>query len=141
MRRCLRPHSEASGFPLTALLPPPAPLCLFSSRAVYQSRYSGTEMVNPDFAQLARAMGGKGLTLEREAELESVVREFLFADPEVPTLLNAVCETDEHVFPMVPAGNALHDMVLGRPGPAATAGAGAGSASARTEGPACRTSG
>ena len=81
----------------------------------YESRYSGTEMVNPDFAHLATAMGGKGLTVDREQDLEAVVREFLFADPDVPTILNAVCETDEHVFPMVPAGNALHDMVMERP--------------------------
>ena len=81
----------------------------------YNSRYSGTEMQNPDFAQLANAMGGKGLTVDRDADLEATVREFLFADPDVPTILNAVCETDEHVFPMVPAGNGLHEMVLERP--------------------------
>ena len=31
----------------------------------YDGRYSGTPMVNPDFAQLARAMGGKGLTVSK----------------------------------------------------------------------------
>ncbi len=66
----------------------------------YSSRYSGTEMVNPDFAQLARAMGGKGLTVKTEEELPAVMREFLNADPTVPTILNAVCEADEHVYPM-----------------------------------------
>ena len=29
----------------------------------YEGRYSGTPMVNPDFAQLGVAMGGKGLTV------------------------------------------------------------------------------
>lgn len=72
-------------------------------------------MVNPDFAELTTAMGGKGLTVSTEGALEDVMREFLFADPEVPTVLNAICETDEHVFPMVPAGHALHDMVFERP--------------------------
>jgi acetolactate synthase I/II/III large subunit len=86
----------------------------------YDSRYSGsTEMFNPDFAALARAMGGKGLSLSTEAELGAVMREFLFADPDVPTILNAVCEADEHVFPMVPAGHALHEMVMKRPAPRA----------------------
>jgi hypothetical protein len=47
------------------------------------------------------------------------VREFLFDAPDTPTLLNAVCEADEHVYPMVPAGRALDDMVLGRAEPAA----------------------
>lgn len=81
----------------------------------YDSRYSGTQMFNPDFASLARSMGGKGLTTTSESDLQDVMREFLFADPDVPTILNAVCETDEHVFPMVPAGHALHEMVLERP--------------------------
>ena len=81
----------------------------------YDSRYSATEMVNPDFAALAVAMGAKGLTTSSESDLETVMREFLFADPEIPTVLNAICETDEHVFPMVPAGHALDDMVMERP--------------------------
>jgi acetolactate synthase-1/2/3 large subunit len=63
----------------------------------YKGRYSGTEMVNPDFADLARAMGGKGLTVTKEGDLAAVMKEFLEADPDVPTLLNAVCEADEHV--------------------------------------------
>jgi acetolactate synthase-1/2/3 large subunit len=88
----------------------------------YSKRYSATQMHNPDFADLARAMGGKGLTVATDADLERVVKEFLFADPDVPTLLNAVCEADEHVYPMVPAGPALDEMVLGR-APGAAAGA------------------
>jgi acetolactate synthase-1/2/3 large subunit len=70
----------------------------------YSSRYSGTPMVNPDFAQLAVAMGGKGLTVTTEAELAGVMKEFLEADPDVPTILNAVCEADEHVYPMCVCG-------------------------------------
>lgn len=31
----------------------------------YAGRYSGTPMVNPDFAALAKAMGCKGLTVSR----------------------------------------------------------------------------
>lgn len=58
-------------------------------------------MKNPDFADLARAMGGKGLTATSEEHLEAVVKEFLFSDPDTPTLLNAVCEADEHVYPML----------------------------------------
>ncbi len=82
----------------------------------YQSRYSGTAMYNPDFAALAVAMGGKGLTVTKEEDLARVMKEFLEADPDVPTILNAVCEADEHVYPMVPAGHGLHEMVLGRKG-------------------------
>ncbi len=106
----------------------------------YNKRYSATEMFNPDFADLARAMGGKGLTVSTEAELAAVVKEFLFADPDVPTLLNAVCEADEHVYPMVPAGHALDEMVLGRTAEVATAAPPGIDRSSRTvEGPACKT--
>jgi acetolactate synthase-1/2/3 large subunit len=80
----------------------------------YAKRYSGTEMFNPDFAVLAQAMGGKGLTVRTEQELPAVIKEFLFSDPDVPTVLNAVCEADEHVYPMVPAGHGLHEMVMER---------------------------
>ena len=80
----------------------------------YNSRYSGTEMVNPNFADLARGMGAKGLEVKDEADLEKVVHDFLFSDNTTPVLLNAICEADEHVYPMVPAGNGLDEMVLGR---------------------------
>jgi acetolactate synthase-1/2/3 large subunit len=96
----------------------------------YQSRYSATEMANPDFAKLAEAMGGRGLTLDSEANLERVMREFL-ADDGVPVVLNAVVEADEHVFPMVPAGHALDEMVMGREGFAKKDGATSGSCTTR----------
>ena len=39
--------------------------------------------------------------------------EFLAHDG--PVVLDAVVAKDEHVYPMVPAGSALHEMVLGPP--------------------------
>jgi acetolactate synthase I/II/III large subunit len=85
----------------------------------YDKRYSGTPMVNPDFAQLANAMGGRGLTVTTEAELPGVMADFLFGgDPNQPALLNAVCEVDEHVYPMVPAGHALDECIVARKPPA-----------------------
>lgn len=100
----------------------------------YDSRYSGTAMVNPDFAQLATAMGARGLTLDSEADVEKVVKQFLFeGDQKRPILLNAICEADEHVYPMVPAGNGLDEMVLER-----KVKSGAPGQKAPREGPACR---
>lgn len=78
----------------------------------YEERYSGTKMVNPCFSKMAEAMGAKGLKLEREQDIERVMREFIeYRDG--PIVLDAVCEKDEHVYPMVPAGKALDEMVLG----------------------------
>lgn len=88
-------------------------------------------MVNPNFADLARGMGAKGLSVSKEEDLQKVMEEFLFADPTVPTLLNAICEADEHVYPMVPAGHGLDEMVMGRVVVTADGGK-------SKEGPACR---
>eukprot|EP00948_MAST-09A_sp_MAST-9A-sp1_P003565 g3565.t1 len=78
----------------------------------YDKRYSQTEMFNPCFAELANAMGAKGLKVSREEDLEQVLEEFIAYD-DGPVVLDAVCEKDEHVYPMVPAGAALHEMKLG----------------------------
>ncbi len=103
----------------------------------YEGRYSGTPMVNPDFAKLAESMGARGLTATTEAELPKVMevregrdtfflpklmltvpfrlQDFLFGDPTRPVVLNAICEVDEHVYPMVPAGHALDACITSRP--------------------------
>ncbi|KAI9206148.1 large subunit of biosynthetic type acetolactate synthase [Polychytrium aggregatum] len=77
----------------------------------YGKRYSGTVMSNPDFVKFAESMGCKGLRARTMEELPAVMAEFL--ETEEPVILDAVVEKDEHVYPMVPAGKALHDMVLG----------------------------
>ena len=76
----------------------------------YDKRYSGTEMWNQCYAQLADSMGGTGFKLSEEKDLEKVVAEWIACDG--PCVLDAMCEGDEHVYPMVPAGKALHEMVL-----------------------------
>eukprot|EP00924_Labyrinthula_sp_SR-Ha-C_P000379 maker-scaffold_25-snap-gene-5.56-mRNA-1 protein AED:0.02 eAED:0.02 QI:97/1/1/1/1/1/3/187/628 len=78
----------------------------------YENRYSGTIMHNPDFAVLAESMGAKGLSLSKETDIEAVMKEFIEYN-DGPVVLDAICEKDEHVYPMVPAGKALNEMVLG----------------------------
>jgi acetolactate synthase-1/2/3 large subunit len=68
-------------------------------------------MKNPDFVKLAEAMNCKGLRVLTEEELPEVMREFLTC--EEPVLLDAVCDAAQHVYPMVPAGTALDQMVYG----------------------------
>jgi len=76
----------------------------------YDQRYSGTKMYNPCYATLAQAMGGEGFKLRTRDDLEERVAAWLACDG--PTVLDAFCEKDEHVYPMVPAGKGLHEMVL-----------------------------
>ncbi|KAJ3055310.1 Acetolactate synthase, mitochondrial [Rhizophlyctis rosea] len=77
----------------------------------YDKRYSGTVMRNPDFVKLAEAMGCKGLRVKTMEELPAVMKEFLETDE--PVVLEAIVEKNEHVYPMVPGGKALHEMELG----------------------------
>jgi len=77
----------------------------------YEERHSGTPMVNPDFAKVADAMGCTGLRLDHADDVTRVVEEFLAC--EGPVVLDAIVEKEEHVYPMVPAGKALDEMVYG----------------------------
>ncbi|MCC7145710.1 MAG: biosynthetic-type acetolactate synthase large subunit [Phycisphaeraceae bacterium] len=77
----------------------------------YQERYSHTEMHNPDFVKLVEAMHCKGFRVTKKADLPEVMRQFLAHDG--PAVLDALVEKHEHVYPMMPAGKTVDDMVLG----------------------------
>ncbi|KAL1915717.1 uncharacterized protein VTP21DRAFT_6476 [Calcarisporiella thermophila] len=77
----------------------------------YDKRHAHTAMVNPDFVLLAEAMGAKGMRVTAEKELGSAMKEFLeYRDG--PVVLEVKVEKNEHVYPMVPAGKALHEFLL-----------------------------
>jgi len=78
----------------------------------YDARYSHTQMTNPDFVALARAMNVHAIKVENNAELPAKMKEFLEYDGSKPVLMECMVETNEHVFPMVPAGKALHEQLL-----------------------------
>jgi acetolactate synthase-1/2/3 large subunit len=77
----------------------------------YDKRYSATKMHNPDFVKLAESMGIKGIKVTDIKDLSHSMTEFL--ETNEPVLLEVLVEKNEHVYPMVPAGKALHDMELG----------------------------
>jgi len=56
-------------------------------------------------------MGCKGLRAQTTEELPKVMEEFLMTDE--PVVLDARVCKKEHVYPMVPAGKALDDIVFG----------------------------
>ncbi|KAI0273527.1 acetolactate synthase [Gloeopeniophorella convolvens] len=78
----------------------------------YDHRYSHTRMTNPDFVLLARAMGVHAIRANSASELPEKIQELLEYDGDKPVLLECVVEANEHVFPMVPAGKALHEQIL-----------------------------
>ena len=65
---------------------------------------------------LAASYGLKGSTVRQPSELEAKLKE-AFEEPG-PFLLNVMVTREENVYPMVPAGGALSDMILGEPKPA-----------------------
>jgi acetolactate synthase I/II/III large subunit len=69
----------------------------------------------PDAAQLASAFGFKGRTIDRPDQLSEAIDEVV-ATPG-PYLLNVRVSPYENVYPMVPAGAALHEMVVSAPKP------------------------
>ncbi|HLH05037.1 MAG TPA: biosynthetic-type acetolactate synthase large subunit [Bryobacteraceae bacterium] len=82
----------------------------------YNNRLSQVELASfPDVEKLAGAYGFKGRTVERVNELSSALREAV--NEPGPYLLNVKVSPFENVFPMVPAGGAINEMVLRPPQP------------------------
>jgi len=79
----------------------------------YDRNYESTPLISPDFVKLADAHGIPGRAVRTRAELEEAVNEARIAPGAF--LLNFMVEQEDSVYPMIPAGSALHEMIL-RPG-------------------------
>ena len=84
----------------------------------YDRRYAGTPLLSPDFAALARSFGLGGESVGSRAEVEDAV-ERARAD-ERSVVLDFRVEREDTVYPMVPTGAELQDMIR-RPEPALAA--------------------
>src|SRR6266536_4535831 len=76
-------------------------------------RYSGTPLSGPDFAKLAEAYGWTGITIEHSADVESALETAYAIDG--PVLIDFRVEREVNVFPMVPAGSSIGDMIMETP--------------------------
>ena len=77
----------------------------------YSKRYSCTEMSHsPDFVKLTEAYGALGLRATTPAEVEPVLKRGL-AEPRA-VVMDFVVEPEEGVYPMVPAGSPITEMLL-----------------------------
>jgi acetolactate synthase I/II/III large subunit len=82
----------------------------------YNNRLSQVELNSfPDAEKLAGAYGFKGRTIEDVHQLASALEEAVLEPG--PYLLNIRVSPLENVYPMVPAGGAINEMVLGPPQP------------------------
>jgi acetolactate synthase-1/2/3 large subunit len=81
----------------------------------YDNRLSGVDMEgNPDFVKLAESYGAKGLRIKRSADVKRIVAAAL-AYNDGPVVIDAMVEKETNVFPMIPAGASLSDMILEEP--------------------------
>ena len=84
---------------------------------LHGGRYAESYMDSlPDFVRLAEAFGVTGLRASEPGELDGVL-EKMMADPG-PVIADIQVDPDENCFPMIPAGSAHYDMLLGPDGDA-----------------------
>jgi len=75
----------------------------------YERNYESTPLVSPDFVKLADAHGIAGRAVRTRAEVASAV-EYARSAPGT-FLLNFMVEKEDSVYPMIPAGSSLHEMI------------------------------
>ncbi|MGZ4920045.1 MAG: biosynthetic-type acetolactate synthase large subunit [Halobacteriota archaeon] len=75
----------------------------------FDRRYSQTKLTEIDFVKLADAFGAHGIRVDRSSEVTPAIKEAL-ATPK-PVIIDFRVEPEESVYPMVPAGGALNEII------------------------------
>lgn len=79
-------------------------------KTFYGNRFSATDPHRKtDFVALAQAYGVKGLSLQKQSEVESVLRQALQADG--PCLVDCRISPDANVLPMIPPGQTVDQII------------------------------
>jgi acetolactate synthase-1/2/3 large subunit len=74
----------------------------------YNHRYSCSYLKNPNYADVARALGAVGITVDKKEDVPKAIAQML-AEKQ-PCVADFRVEREENVWPMVPAGKSLSDM-------------------------------
>ncbi|MFP4444203.1 MAG: thiamine pyrophosphate-dependent enzyme, partial [Spirochaetia bacterium] len=81
----------------------------------YDNRLSGVDLEgNPNFVKLAESYGCKGFRIKRSADVKRIIRNALEYN-EGPCLIDVEVEKEENVYPMIPAGASMANMILEPP--------------------------
>ena len=80
-------------------------------------RYSGTPLSGPSFALLAEAYGVRGITVDRVDEVDVAIA--AARDHAGPVVLDFRVEREANVFPIVPQGRSIGEMLTANPETAA----------------------
>ncbi|WP_321344052.1 biosynthetic-type acetolactate synthase large subunit [uncultured Draconibacterium sp.] len=76
----------------------------------FEKRYSFTELHNPDFITIGKGFGIPGHTVDKREDLDASIQKML--DHDGPYLLEVKIEKEDNVFPMVPTGASVSDVIL-----------------------------
>jgi acetolactate synthase-1/2/3 large subunit len=80
----------------------------------YEKRYAATPLMNPNFAKLAEAFGLAATTVTKRSEVADAVQ--AARRQQRAAVIDFKVEQEDSVYPMVPAGADLHQMIR-RPSP------------------------
>ena len=75
----------------------------------YQKNYVATKFMNPDFVKLADAFGMPGFRVTEKAQVRDVIERA--SAIKGPVLIDFVVEAEENLYPMIPAGQSVHEML------------------------------
>ena len=76
----------------------------------FEKRYSFTDIVNPNFTQIAKGYDIEAKKIDQRAELSDALDDMLSTNSAY--LLEAVVEQEENVFPMVATGASVSEIRL-----------------------------
>ena len=76
----------------------------------FDKRYASTEMVNPDFVQIAKGYFIEAKRVDNREDMHQAVEEMMRSDK--PYLLEVCVEKENNVFPMIPSGASVSDIRL-----------------------------
>ena len=82
---------------------------LFYDKDYFATVYSG----NPDFVKLAAAYGITGLRVTRQEEVADAIQQAM--ETPGPVIIDFVVKESENVYPMIPAGGSIHEMMEEEP--------------------------
>jgi acetolactate synthase-1/2/3 large subunit len=74
----------------------------------YGKRYSCSYLQNPNYEDVAKALGAAGITVDKKADVSKAVKQMLAEKK--PCVVDFRVEREENVWPMVPAGASLDEM-------------------------------
>ncbi|MHC4469227.1 MAG: thiamine pyrophosphate-dependent enzyme, partial [Planctomycetota bacterium] len=74
----------------------------------YSKRYSQSQLKNPDFAEVARALGCVGIRVDKKDQVPEGVKQMLAETK--PCVVDFIVDPTENVWPMVAAGKSLDEM-------------------------------